>query len=269
MFRLQSIGIAVAMLCSLLLNGIVNNSDAFEITSLTVSVNDDTGNGSSAYGHVYTDDPYFMVDWYVDGEWVDSSWGHGGTTYASFSSAALTGSLKGEEYTIKAVAWSLNGDDDTSSYDFTVYRPESDRSTQLGVWGSVQLSSISYSNGYISPSGSANASNDGNEWGKSRDIFHRFRHEVNGPGINRVEEDETEGGVSIRLKENNSYYAYIPSHFSIFIGDGVWGQWYTSNVYMRLKVSGEIKVNNPNGGARDIFTEYDWYVPGSAVFELK
>jgi len=64
-----------------------------------------------------------------------------------------------------------------------VYRPEFTTSTQLGVSGSVYLYKIDYSHPYISPSGEAYTHNTGNEWGFSRTIFHRFRHEVRGPGI--------------------------------------------------------------------------------------
>ena len=55
--------------------------------------------------------------------------------------------------------------------------------------------------------------------------------------------------------------------FSLYIGDGESNGEYNSKVYMRLEVSGEYKMKNPNGGSVDIFAKRDWFVGADEWFE--
>ena len=70
MQKLQSIGIAVAMLCSLFLFGMVNSSQAREIIDFP-SDTEDTSYGGYTYHMAYlkTDVPFYCVWWYVNGKY--------------------------------------------------------------------------------------------------------------------------------------------------------------------------------------------------------
>ena len=275
MLRLRSIGIAIAMFCSLLPMFFVNSIEAAEITSLSASVPDDWGSGANVSAHLGTDTDILYIDWYVDDDHEISTMHSRGTRWVNVHMGPFIGNIKGNVYTIKAVVTFWDHVDnnnnafvsDDASYDIKVYRPVFDTGTKLDVSGSVYCYSIDYSHPYISPSGDASAYNNGNEWNYRRDIFHRFRHQVTGPGINREKTDETPGG-SQKLKNGKSYHASIPSNFPIYVGDGELGQRYTSDVYMRLQVSGDIKVKNPNGG-RNIYKTEEWYISPSATFILQ
>ncbi len=145
--KFRSIGIAVAMLLSLSLFGMVKSSQGFEIEEMYPSYGgyyDYTGNlYHSAY--VKTDEPFFVVDWYINEKYIDSSWGDNVTTDAYFSPNNLDypGSPFGISYTIKARAWPLeddaDGDDsDTESYSVTVYTyPKTE--TQFGNHTGAEL----------------------------------------------------------------------------------------------------------------------------------
>lgn len=273
MLRLKSLCIAVSMLCSVFLIFYVNSSEAASITSLGASAGDDWGEGGTISGHLGTDEDVDYINWYVNDAHEYTSMLGNGTTWVNADLGAFTGSISGEMYTVRAVAhfWDEDSGEwlsDEDTYDVKVYRPESDASTQLDVSGSVYLHSIDYSVGYISPSVSAYAYNNGNEWDYRRYIFHRFRHLVTGPNINRNEEDETLDGSQELEAGASGYSAYTPSNFSIYIGDGIAGKEYTSTVYVRLEVSGDVKENNPNGGAKNVFHDEDWNVVASATFTL-
>ena len=264
--------LAITLICSLFLIGYINSSDAAQITSLSASVPDDWGSGANVSAHLATDEGIDYIDWYVDNTYRQTSMHDNDTTWVNVDLGSFDGALIGNKYEIKAIAffWDEDAEEsvsDEESNDITVYRPKYDSSTKLDVSGSVYLYYIDYTHPYISPSGYAGAYNNGNEWNKFRYIFHRFRHQVTGPGINISVNDETEGGIQT-LPEGQSYHASTPSNFPINVADGEEGANYTSSVYMRLEVSGIIKVNNPNGGANDVHKVEDWYVGASPTFTL-
>jgi len=272
----RRIALAITGLVFLLI-GAVEDSDAFEIEVRPENGSYEDSNFGYSQGiwhvaYAETSEPYYTVEWYIDGVYQTSSYGNSENpkTTATFWPYWLPGSISGIDYTIKAVAYPIAGDPlgvvtASDSYTLKVYRPEFTTSTQLGVSGSVYLYKIDYSHPYISPSVEVYARNTGNEWGFARTIFHRFRHEVRGPGIQRMVEDDTPGGGQ-RLREDERYSATTPSDFSIYLGDGIQGEEYTSDVYLRLQVRGDVLQQNPNGGSRQVFKVGDWFVNESATF---
>ena len=276
MFRYKHFPIA-AVLAAFMLISFVGNSHAFEIEEMTTD-SEDYNHGDSQgiwhLCHVKTSAPYWAVDWYIDDQPQKTSWGDSEDPQvdAYFWPYWLTGTITGKEYTIKAIAYPLNdeapngGTQVTQSYTLTVYQVRNDSSTKLDVWGNVTLYSLKYEHPYITPDGDAVAYNKGNEWNKIRRIFHRFVHQVTGPNVQREEVDETPGGQVVKLMKGKRYDAPIPSFFPIYIGDGESEQEYNSKVYMRLEVSGEYKVKNPNGGSVDIFAKRDWFVGADEWF---
>ena len=75
--------------------------------------------------YVKTDEPYFMVDWYINGVYKSTSWGANDKTEAYFSpdTSYYPGTHTGTDYVIKAIAWAwVGGEEDTDNYTVTVYR---------------------------------------------------------------------------------------------------------------------------------------------------
>lgn len=76
--------------------------------------------------YVKTSEPYYTIDYYIDGKYVGYSSGDNVKTEAYFYMGGNPGSPHGKVYTIKAVAWSLydenigNHHSDTSSFDVEV-----------------------------------------------------------------------------------------------------------------------------------------------------
>lgn len=112
MRKLQSIGIAVAMLCSLFLFGMVNSSQAAEITWFYV----DNG-ASGCYASLTADEDIMWIDWYVkqtyplpeeedpDFEWVHTSMHGAGITSVYENIGWLEGHIKIAEYKVKAIVF--------------------------------------------------------------------------------------------------------------------------------------------------------------------
>ncbi len=101
-----------------------------------------------------TSQPYYVVQWYVDDVYVESTPGgyegdENGPTEAYFWPYWLAGSLDGTTYTIKAIATDQenhsNTFSDTDSYTLTVYRPEIDSGKKLGVYGYVEITQCGWS----------------------------------------------------------------------------------------------------------------------------
>ena len=123
-----------------------------------------------------------------------------------------------------------------TSYTVKVYKPEFEALRKLNVSGGVYLYSLDYSFPCITPSGEAYAYKNRNAVG-ARSVFHRFIHQVKGPGINKREKDETPGGSM--LLAPSGYTASIPSNFSISLNGGLPEKEYNSQVYMRLQMTGQ------------------------------
>ena len=105
MVRLRSIGIVVAMLCSLLLIGI-NSSDAYEIVEFPSDTEVQTyGDYTYHMAELKTDVPYLWIEWYVDDKLVDIDRGDGVKTKSYFSPyGKIPGAVQGEKHTIEAFA---------------------------------------------------------------------------------------------------------------------------------------------------------------------
>ncbi len=118
-----------AAITFLFLLSFIGSSHAIEIESMYPSY----GWYSDFSGYLYhtayveTNEPYFMVDWYINDEYKSVSWGANDETEAYFSpnTSDYPGSPLGKTYTIEAVAWSWgdngNADSATSSYSVSVY----------------------------------------------------------------------------------------------------------------------------------------------------
>lgn len=134
MIRLKPIGIILAMLLSIYLIGIVNNSEAASITYLNVYANTDYGGGSHFNASLFADENINYIDWYVkktypkredgkenDYEHVHTSM-HGGTSSVSVSFGTFDGDIKIAEYDVKAVV-AFEEDSDTNTTKTYVYKP--------------------------------------------------------------------------------------------------------------------------------------------------
>ena len=242
----------------------VNKCEALEIISLYSTSNEyDWGNGGWHSARVEVDEGDCYVLWYINSEHHSTDWisePNRSTTFGDY----LSGDITGEEHTISAYLVKYREDVGLwqftlfTSYDTKVFKPEFEAYRQLGVSGSVYLYSLDYSHPYITPSGEAYAYNNSNA---PRSVFHRFRHRVTGPNINVTEEDTTidENGTENSISLSNSgYSASVPSNFSISINDGVPGEEYNSQVYMRLEVTGHDDNNR--------WKKVDWYAGADEKF---
>ena len=127
-----TIGITVSI-AFLFIIGISQSQADFEIEEMYPSFGDYYDFTGSLYhtAYVKTSEPYYVVDWYINGKSVYSSYGDNVKTEATFSPnrADYPGSPLGQVYTIKAVAWSLYDEkikdhhSYTDSYDVNVYTP--------------------------------------------------------------------------------------------------------------------------------------------------
>lgn len=115
--------------CCFILFSFMGISEAIEIITMEPMY----GSIDSDFGHaVYleTDSPYYVVEWYVDGEWAWSSIGGAegeGPTQATFYTGWISGSVTGTSHTVKAVAWPQGNADpefsDSDSYTFYIFQP--------------------------------------------------------------------------------------------------------------------------------------------------
>ena len=248
---------------SLFLIGFVGNrSEAFDIESMR------SRNGIITYDNdgyilhiadVETDEPYYLVDWYVNGVQQDISFGDGEVTDASFCLPdPVSGSISGETYTIKAVAEPWEGEGSASrSYTVTVYDPiiVSGTKPKTGVWGYSRLSKQYLSgtsinvNCYIYASNSTNLIRTGTG---------RFKHEVRDPGGNVVDDPVEDQPVST-FGPGETYGPHYQDSLSVSIGNGDPDEQFTSKVYVRLGVRGQ---NNAGKAVED-----EWRVSNTETFE--
>lgn len=133
-FNILTITIGItASIAFLFVIGISQSQADFEIEEMYPSYGSYYDYTGSLYhtAYVKTSEPYYVVDWYINGKFVYSSYGDNVKTEAKFSPnrADYPGTPLGQYYTIKAVAWSLydenieNHHSDTDSYEVIVYTP--------------------------------------------------------------------------------------------------------------------------------------------------
>lgn len=134
--KLQTFLIATAITFLTLL-GFADKSPALEIEEVrpyyrNYDLYQYGSNSVSHYAYARTDKPYYVVHWYVNGNYVGYSPGanegeEDGPTEASCYFEVGTGTISGTTYTITARAWDQedhNNDlSDTDSYEVTVYKP--------------------------------------------------------------------------------------------------------------------------------------------------
>ncbi|MDE0482030.1 MAG: hypothetical protein OXI67_05590 [Candidatus Poribacteria bacterium] len=143
MTRFRSIGIVVTMLLSLCFLGIINQSDAASITSMSVYSGDDSGSGTTVSASLTADENIDYIDWSIDGVHSSTSM-HSGTSSVYVYVGTLAGSPFGRTYTIEAVAWFWDAENnaftsDTDSYSVTVYTTPASK-TETGSWTMAQMS---------------------------------------------------------------------------------------------------------------------------------
>ncbi len=144
MIRLKSIGIAIAI-CSLLLISIINQSDAASITSLSVYTSNDFGGGAYVDASLSADEDIYVIDWYIDNLKIKTTSHYYSPTRSVYENLSTrAGSPFGRTYTIKAVAWFSDAENntfpsDTDSYSASVYSaPQT--GTKTGSWTMAQMS---------------------------------------------------------------------------------------------------------------------------------
>ena len=247
---------------SLLLMGFAGNrSEAFEIESMR------SRNGITTYSNdgyimhiadVETDEPYFLVDWYVNEVRQTTSFGDGNTTDATFCLPdPVSGSIRGATYTIKAFAEPWEGDgNDSRSYTVTVYDPKIDSGTgtNTGVWGYSRLSRQYLSGTSINVDCYIYANNS---TGATWEGLGRFIHDVRDSNDNIIaapEEDQPTRSIT----PGNTYGPYHDSSLSVSIS-GALGKEFESRVYVKLIV-------RKNTGAGKIIQD-EWFVSSTETFE--
>ena len=235
--------------------GFVTNGDAFRIVEMRPDNNSsyedfDFGATSQTIWHVAylrTDEPYYSVTWYVNN--VQSGYNYGGhvETEAYFLPHWLTGSIRGEEYVIKAVACRMDKNPlsrDTDSYKLVVWKPVIKQGVErIDVYGYAELTKQYYKDGVITTSQYVHA-RGGPRGGH---LFWRFTHEVLGPNNERIgfeeEEYKDENGVPA-LFDLAPGASYTSPTVNLSIPLPIEAGEYTSNAYVNLEVTGTEIVDN-------------------------
>ena len=138
-------------ICFLLL-GVLNSSDAFEITYMYVYPDTDYGSGANATTYVDADEDIVCIRWFVDDIYSHTTH-YGDNTRSAYETFRFTGDIKGNKHKITAEAWL---DPDVcmpavpKSYKFRVFKPKKIIGTKYplgipknkrgtGVYGEVEL----------------------------------------------------------------------------------------------------------------------------------
>ncbi len=241
--KFTTIAIA-AVIASLFLIGVLNNSHAASITSLSVSANTDYGGGSDFSASLSADQDISYIDWYVkqtypageadsDYEHVHTSMHNSGTRSVSVSLGSYAGHIKIAGYDIKAEVTFSDGSD-SSTTSTSVYKPVFNDSgyQKTGVYGYSELTAHYYDGSYIVMDGYAWAYNG---TGDSARGFGRFRHTAINKNL-----DELEKPLPNEIFEQGETYSYSTSHwgtyFNYFCGELSQENVWKCNAYLRLKV---------------------------------
>lgn len=242
-FRFTTIAIA-SVIASLLLIGVVNNSHAASITSLSVYANTDYGSGSDFYASLSADENISYIDWYVkqtypsdeadsDYEHVYTSMHHSGTKSVYVHLGLFDGHIKIAGYNIKAEV-AFEGASDTSTTSTSVSKPDyEDGYKQTDVYGYSELTAHYYDGSSIVMDGYAcayNNSSDDNASGTGR-----FRHTAVNQPLDELEE---------QLPNKNfgpgEAYGYstgeLETDFSFPCGTLQQGNPWTCNAYLRIQI---------------------------------
>jgi hypothetical protein len=165
--------LSVTLSSVVLLIGFVGSSSADEEDDFTVSMkshDERYSYSSSGYithkAQVETNRDFAEVDWYVNEVWQITTKGDGDAdTHAEFQDS-FNGNGPGKDYTIKAVAYSSDGETVFKSYEITVYKPvvAYSQPSQSGAKGYLEIAESGWRGG---PTGavemSAHLRNDSTE----------------------------------------------------------------------------------------------------------
>ncbi|RKU17928.1 hypothetical protein C6501_03385 [Candidatus Poribacteria bacterium] len=262
MFRRNFTTIAIAaVIASLLLIG-VNNSNAASITSLSVSATTDYGAGASISASLSADEDIQFIDWWIkqtypkpkkddrDYKKLFTSSPYGGTSI-SVALGSFDGHIKIAEYSVKAVVWFSDAENntfisDTSTTSTSVYKPDVDSGTKkTGIYGLSELTSHHFDGSYIVMCGYVYAYN---YLGKFANGSGRFRHTEAERGL-RLEQDLP----GARFKTT---YSHCTSDYGMFFSTGgaiQEGEPWECSTYLRLVVDGD----NWFAGGSNRFTDED------------
>ena len=263
MFRLKSIGIAVPIICSLCLIGLVHHSDAASVTSMSIYSGDDSGSGSTASVVLTTDEDILLIDWYIDDKYSFTSF-HGNTQSVYEYLGTFDGDIKGIKYDVRAVVSFVESSDADGSSTFSVYKPKSIYGhKRTGVYGSVTLSSHYHDGSGIVMVGSAYAYNGTDEDCKVSSFFRHTRMDAGGfqkqdpEPVNNIlpaPEDLPVGGF-YSDSGDSSYLRFPVPGGIIEEGDS-----YTLDAHVHLQVSGGGKTDvwhDANGAWTHTFSHTD------------
>jgi len=225
---------------------IVETSEAAEITSLSVYSYDDAGSGATVSASLTADEGIDYIDWYINDVYKRASMHSGDTTSVSVNVGNVNGSIKGEKYTIKAVAWFYDEANetfvnDTETDNIRVYRPISDSGYKVDVNGTASLYSQTFDGSSFGMSGSMWGYNPTN---KARLASGKFRLTVWKDGA-QVGDPEEQVPPAKTLNQGDTYSASGGPSKSI--GRPIRpGETYTTNAYVRIFVGTQTwVVDNP------------------------
>ncbi|MYF99803.1 hypothetical protein F4212_11850 [Candidatus Poribacteria bacterium] len=183
MFQLKFKTILIAVVIAVLLLMGVVSSEAASITSLSASVPNDWGDGANVSAHLSTDEDIHFIDWHVNNNYVMTSTHGEGVTFVNVDLGSFVGSLKGENYVIRAVVQFVESSDDTANHAFSVYKPVVDDGWSHGVHGAAYLYNITYDGSNLNMSGHILGYNPTNQ---DRDVTGKFRLTVYKNGATRA-----------------------------------------------------------------------------------
>lgn len=239
-FRTNMIAAAIF---SLFLLSFVGNSEAIEIETLVPYSGSyeeyDYGYYHTAY--IRTDEPFYDINWYLDGHYVGRTDGNNIKTEVYFNFFGL-GSIKGKKYTIKATAWSMDADGNTASdtkfYEMTIFTPAyKSKCIGDGICGHVELTRQYYDGSSIAVDYYAYA--DKLTKGKSF-ASTVYTHAVSGIGHieRRHPTDEFMNAISHQIGPNREPYSHSDTIAFGDVGSGTVDGEYMSQAYIRLIVDG-------------------------------
>ena len=284
MLTLRSIGIAITMLCSLFLFGMVNNSDA-QIEIIDMNTPSETDNNGYFY-HVVsieTDKPFDAVDWSIgdsDSVWNlsyrSTIWGDGVKTRAWFypDGTDCPGDIKGTKYRVGARVWYTDDDGNSwADYEtrvFKVYSPIIDSGIKkttkegaeiagilrvTGANGHAELSRHYFNGSFIGISGYISAYNgtDNVLTGSGR-----FRHALMNKPADELEKDLPNDPI----KSGKYYGTYYTSDYGTFFeyptgGNILRDDRWECEAYIRLVVSDGLVMDTWLATTTSTFTYED------------
>ena len=156
-------------------------SEAIEITQMYPSYGGYEDHTGYLYhtAYVETDSPYLFVYWYIDGVQQSISGGPSTSAYFSPNSSSVPGSSDGTTYTIEAVAYQYDPEDDvilsdSSSYAVTVYTACLETAASL----TASITSCGWSGSTSSATAKATLNHTGGDDAPDVDYMFKFTYKV-------------------------------------------------------------------------------------------